>query len=500
MKYEFFLADYKLFPYEKRLALEELNILFESNIEYSESKKCITVVTNKTIQYDDLEKLTYFKLVVVDDEQITPKISLLEKSATSHNRQATRYSAHGIHEYKGKFNPQIVHTLLNNLGANKNTVILDPFCGSGTTLLESSLLGYKSIGYDINPLAVFIANAKQKSLNVDPDDIFKAWKKISEESGNLTKLDIKKLSSSNERIEYLEKWFPEENLIKIENLRISINKLDESVRDILFVLISNNLREYSNQEPGDLRIRKRKSNFPTTDLMDKIELDVREYCRKLNNSKAVQANVKGIGKAYLCNNTEFGETPDIEVDLAITSPPYATALPYIDTQRLSLVWLNLIEPKQIMSLERTLTGTRELRKSEINSLIIEIRENKCKLPIHLSNYLNMLQDALSESDGFRRQAVPALLYNYFSDMKNMFIKVSGQLKRDSYFALVVGTNSTTLGGQKFIIDTPEWLSYIAEDMGWKTVSISKLETYKRYDMHSANSINEETLLILKNCK
>lgn len=498
MKYKFFYADYKLFPYEKEFAIKELEKIFGEGLNYEETEDSITILTSQNVQQESLEKLTYFKLIEMGEKKLVPKIVLFEKSATTHNRQATRYSAHGIHEYKGKFNPQIVHTLLNIMEATSNSIILDPFCGSGTTLLESSLLGYKSVGYDINPLAVFIANTKQKSLNIEPADILDAWNTISKKVANADAINWENKEKDEERLEYLEKWFPEKTLIQIENLRLCINNLDKDIKDILLVIISNNLRDYSNQEPGDLRIRKRKSDFPEVELLEKIKKDVESYSLKLAKSKDVQEHIAGIGKAYLKDNTK--DSFNCKVDIAITSPPYATALPYIDTQRLSLVWLGLTEPKEIMSLERTLTGTRELRKSEINSLILEIRENKRKLPPHLSNYINMLQNSLSSTDGFRRQAVPALLYNYFSDMRDMFKNVSDQLKKNGKFALVVGTNSTTLGGQKFVIDTPEWLVYIAESLGWTTHLTSKLETYKRYDIHSANSINEETVLILINTK
>jgi site-specific DNA-methyltransferase (cytosine-N4-specific) len=47
--------------------------------------------------------------------------------------------AHGLHEYKGKFNPQIVSSILNILEVNEKSKILEPFCGSGTTLYESAL-------------------------------------------------------------------------------------------------------------------------------------------------------------------------------------------------------------------------------------------------------------------------------------------------------------------------------------------------------------------------
>ncbi|EGP4766634.1 DNA methylase [Enterococcus faecium] len=497
MRYEFFYADYNMFPYERKLAVDEIQSIFNDSNKLDATSESLILTTEEFIDDNMLKKMTYFKSIRIDGREITPVITLLEKSSISSNRQATRYSAHGIHEYKGKFNPQIVHALLNILGANEESLILDPFCGSGTTLLESSLMGYKSIGFDINPLAVFIANAKQESLDVDPEILLATWNDIASETTRYSLNEIESLVNDQERTDYLLKWFPEKTFIEIENLRISLLNKEAKIRDIILVLISNNLRDYSNQEPGDLRIRKRRSDFPIIELVAKIDKDINSFCQKMSKARRVSKNFRGIGKAILGNNSSNNFSDSIKVDIAITSPPYATALPYIDTQRLSLVWLGLIRPYEIMPLERTLTGTRELRKSEINKIISEMRENNRKLPQHLNFYVNMLQDTLSEEDGFRRQAVPALLYNYFSDMESMLANILNILKPGGAFALVVGTNSTTLGGQKFVIDTPEWLAYIAEQIGWKIESLNKLETYKRYDIHSANSINEETLLVLR---
>jgi len=85
-------------------------------------------------------------------------------------RQSTRYSVHGLHEYKGKFNPQIVRATANllRLGLDRKAQILDPFCGSGTSLVEAAHMGWDALGTDINPLAILISNAKIQALKIQP--------------------------------------------------------------------------------------------------------------------------------------------------------------------------------------------------------------------------------------------------------------------------------------------------------------------------------------------
>jgi len=76
----------------------------------------------------------------------------------------TTYLTHGIHSHPAKFIPQIpryfIQRYIGEVTKEGGKRILDPFCGSGTTLLEAMLLGHKGIGIDINPLATLISKVK----------------------------------------------------------------------------------------------------------------------------------------------------------------------------------------------------------------------------------------------------------------------------------------------------------------------------------------------------
>jgi len=183
-------------------------------------------------------------------------------------------------------------------------------------------------------------------------------------------------------------------------------------------------------------------------------------------------------------------------DIAVTSPPYATALPYIDTQRLSLVWLGLSQAKAINSLEETLIGSREFRKSVQKQWIDRMQNNIDDLPAPVVDFCNQLQNALTNQDGFRRQAVPTLLYRYFVDMKQVFVNVHGLLKQNGKFCLVVGHNQTTIGGVKYSFDTPALLEQVAISVGWKAFELTQLQAYQRFSLHSQNAINQESLIVL----
>ena len=68
----------------------------------------------------------------------------------------TRYYTHGYHPYAAKCIPQIPNRLISTF-TEKNDLVLDNFMGSGTTLVESKVLGRNAIGIDVNPLACLIS-------------------------------------------------------------------------------------------------------------------------------------------------------------------------------------------------------------------------------------------------------------------------------------------------------------------------------------------------------
>lgn len=89
----------------------------------------------------------------------------IEKLTTYTDIACTDSSAytHGIHPYPAKFIPELPREIISKCTKERN-IVLDPFCGSGTTLLEACIAGRKSIGIDSNPIATLISRAKTTAL------------------------------------------------------------------------------------------------------------------------------------------------------------------------------------------------------------------------------------------------------------------------------------------------------------------------------------------------
>jgi len=348
---------YKYFPYEKELAVREVQQLTGQTPETTND----VVSLPESAQADTLRKLAYFSYFGEEGVLVPTTQRLLEtandKPRTS-RRQVTRYSSHGLHEYKGKFNPQVVRSLLNIFGPSRQPIqVLDPFCGSGTTLVEAVHAGNQAFGFDINPMAVFISTAKLQALSADSDLLTQYATII---IARCRASDWLITTDEDERYAYLMNWFPATILVQMETLRHVIAEQAQDSAAIFLVLVSNLLRDYSLQEPADLRIRRRSSPFPTTSFLDAVEQSFHRFLCELRATQAVLGRMPSIGRAMLHDIRQTVPNHELieSFDIAVTSPPYATALPYIDTQRLSLVWLGLSQAKAINSLEETLIGSR----------------------------------------------------------------------------------------------------------------------------------------------
>ena len=484
--------SYNYYPYEVQLARREVAALF--------CNPDIEPITNgldlpRVSQCSTVERLTYFAAAAQLGSTVETTQSRLEAPLRRQKkRQATRYSVHGLHEYKGKFNPQVVRALLNILGINPGDNVLDPFCGSGTTLVECSHMGVLSHGIDLNPFAVFLANAKLQALATPAKELRLIARRL---SSSLNRIRTwKPTTVEDDRTQYLRSWFVSEVLVQIETVRAKVNAMAGDLAPIFLMIASNLLRDYSQQDPRDLRIRRRKSPLPQQPFLEAFRDACDEAVARVEATQAILGNAVPLARAEVADTTCL-EAHEI-YDAGITSPPYAMALPYVDTQRLSLIWLELETPKQIPALEETLVGSRDLRGRSRSAVRDALANNRDQLPTAELELCRQLDQALTDNDGFRRQAVPVLLYRYFASMRRCLRSIRTHLHTGAPLAVIVGTNHTVLGGNRFDIDTPASLASISQSVGWRVEEAMPLQTYRRYGYHMNNAIDAETLLILRN--
>ncbi len=184
--------------------------------------------------------------------------------------------------------------------------------------------------------------------------------------------------------------------------------------------------------------------------------------------------------------------------MLISSPPYATALPYLDTDRLSLYILGLLPKSEFRKREFNMIGNREITKNQKKQLWELYLNRKTELPNDVSNLIDSLANINhQEGVGFRRKNLPTLLAKYFLDMKDAMESSLSMMKSDSYGFYIVGNNSTFADGKKVEIPTDKFLFKIGESVGWKQEHFVNMELLPSRDIFKNNRSSSESILVFK---
>lgn len=428
--------------------------------------------------------LTYGHRVVYPDSAPVATNQSLREDPGSSRRQNTRYGPHGLHEYKGKFHPQTPRSLILQTRWEMEFPILDPFAGTGTTLIEARGLGHVSEGVEVNALAAMIARAKlawEESPATDPP--------------SLSELETTDSIEWNEESAiYLENWFPATTLLEIGKALATCRSLTEPDALVAKAVLSNILRGYSWQDPGDLRIRRRKVIPYSPSFLSAFSAALTvEWDRR---RRWVEA---GLSSSECKVTMRPGDSRQLRhirgnglVAGSITSPPYACALPYVDTYRLSLVALGYCPPSQIGPMEYDTIGGRDIQKDD--RTLFDARVNE--LPSDARRLIAKIQDRLDrdKSAGFRRKAVPYALARYLTQMLKVLRELREIEGTGAPNLWVIGPNMTTLLGERLPIPTPKLIAELAANAGFHSAELRRLDAYHRYGIHSKNAIREETLV------
>jgi len=472
-------------------------------------------VVMDAVRANDLRRLTFAKQFGSRDHatEMTWQAMLengdVKQSGKTTKRKDPKYATHGIHEYKGKFYPQLAKSLFNLAGVRTGSAVLDPFCGSGTVLLEGCLNGLAASGIDVNPLAVRIARAKTNVIFIPPD---KRDRLLARFESRLDKMsdDSRYLTAFPEecRAELLA-WFPEAVLAKFGWLVSEIEQVgDQGIQELLLVLTSSLVRDVSQQEPKDLRIRRRKVpllDAPVADLLRERVFYARKRLRRLAEvanwapdpalpPQVFLGDIRAMS-AFEANGIQRGK-----VDLIVTSPPYATALPYIDTDRLSILLLLGLTASARQSIESNLIGSREIRTSrraEIDQLIESGEWGEISSRTARKTIAEVYERNRDADVGFRRKNTAALLYLYFSDMAKGIQNLNQMLRRGGNAFFVIGDNKTTAGTKELTIRSAKVLQELGTASGWRLNDVIPITVTKEDRLHTRNSITENDIIWFK---
>lgn len=373
-------------------------------------------------------------------------------------------ATHFLHPYPAKLLAHIPHFFLDNeVLSGAGDVVLDPFCGSGTVLLEAVLCNRNAVGVDTNPLACLLSRVK--TLAFDANDLPGLAEGVIAEA----KLGGDASPPAVVNIDY---WFHPHVIRDLARLRDAISRV-RSVerREFLSACFSAAVRRVSLADPRvSVPVKLRASRYPAD---HRFRPGIESRVSRLKSisvytefQRIVEANVQRMAdlRALLpsgvsCTVSESDARRILverngsprrlaarSVDMIVTSPPYPGAQKYIRACSLSLGWLGFHSATSLRDLERKNIGREHYSKAETSSL---------------PSTGVAAADRLIGEIGKRNPLRAHIVATYLVEMRAVFGELSRVLRRDGHLVLVCGNSQ--VGGRPF--RTCAFLAGLAEEAG-----------------------------------
>ena len=277
------------------------------------------------------------------------------------------YLTHDFHPYFAAFPPELVSRLLKKY-SKEGDVLLDPFMGGGSAIVEGYVLKRKTIGLDISPLSKFITEVKTRPININDKKVNSILCNIRNDIFSHKMTVYGKFKYAIPNVTNIDKWFTKESKLDLAIILHHLKKIkDEHFRDFLLLAFSSIVRKVSNAKNGQLHLCiKRNKKIPSAGRLfeEKVRLMVRqmkEHVAKLDNDFSYE-----FPKFFVYDIRKMtGVIKPESVDIIITSPPYGTGSKYTEVYRLNFEWLELDKPKSGDTMEKAKDFRFELKKALI---------------------------------------------------------------------------------------------------------------------------------------
>ena len=288
-------------------------------------------------------------------------------------------ATHLLHWYPAKMFYRIPDQILQTLRPDNCSVILDPFCGSGTVLVEGFMRGYSTIGIDINPLAQLISRVKTTPL---------LRTELATTAQRILKLARSyRTKPGDEQLPPY--WFLEQPRVALHRLRRAVESVEnKSYQDFFLVCLSSIVRRCSLADPSippPVRMtptralvagRRYKAAFEAASSLSHDDVFAR-FIRTVeaNTSRIAElANVRHPGTSNVIDASAADTgLPSKSVDLTITSPPYCGAQKYVRSLSLELRLLGLSDT-ELSELDRRTLGTERPSRAKSSGLLLPAAE------------------------------------------------------------------------------------------------------------------------------
>jgi len=415
----------------------------------------------------------------------------LANTGVSNSIDASSMPRHRWYSYKESFSPSLVNSAINCFEQfdKSKDLILDPFNGSGTVTLFSSINGYKSSGFEVNPFSSFISRTKQIKLSAKAIDILRTERdNVIKQMHKEKKSPLLKFSTFSE-ISNPQKWlFNSSVLNSFESGKAYLYKniKNSDIRNLLKLGLINGAMNNSNARKDGKCLRYKKDwanlNYSKDSLINSFNSILDQFIEDISESNIIE-------KSYIINgdSRRLLQSEKGKFKLCITSPPYLNSFDYTDIYRPELFLGNFISNSQELLILREKT-----LRSHINHL--ECFDFKKSFGVMYDNILTQLRK--SETDLWS-QKIPSMIQAYFEDMRKILQLLRKKANKDSQLWLIVGNSAYA----DIEIPTDLILAEIGTKNNWYLKEIGVLRNiHKRGSKYSPtiNHLRESVIIFSSN--
>jgi DNA modification methylase len=287
---------------------------------------------------------------------------------------------HGVHSYPARMHPAVARRALERFAPGPGATLLDPFCGSGTTLVEGMAAGWRCLGSDLNPLALDLARVKCSRMGEKARERFgRRVLEVAEASEERVRgrVDVRAKLSKAER-DYYDVHVLKEFAGLLEEVNATEHDAD---RRALRMVFSSMVVKFSRQRSDtDERLtQKRVRKGLVTEFFVRKSEELLRAWHELDDACPDKTRRPRIVKA---NAMRLGETlsGDFKADLILTSPPYGGTYDYAHHHRRRFAWLGYkqaaFESEEIGSRRRLAKAKKGVDRwdTELLAVLEQMRE------------------------------------------------------------------------------------------------------------------------------
>ena len=393
------------------------------------------------------------------------------------------YLSHYMHPYKGKFHPKMARALLNTVLPKDSGVAMDNFAGSGTLLVEATLLGLDSIGIEINPLSALMTKVKCECLSIPVKELRGAIDRYVDDVRSYSTLFARDASAAAE-VESVEHVTLDSNIKALPHLARTVKAAQdclpgapgEPIRDFLLLALSGTISDLSRRTSADFAAA----------FIDRVE----DLYRRIYLFGVLNRTLKiipGKAKSYVGDTRAFPlEVAPGSISAIVNSPPYSVALDYIKNDYPQLTLLRLAG--SLDQLEADMMGNPRVNYDK-DALLAQMESeegNPLRISKSAKEAVSLLMNGERVKEGLR-------CFKFFADMYLSLKEMRRSLKTGGRAAIVIGRNNFMVFGKYHAIPSDDIIEEMAHYVGFTTSQRVDRDLQKT----SAGNIRTETVLFLQ---